>query len=349
LRVTTTAWLVTIAVLLAVIGLDLWRSGRNPHFPSLREAAAWSAVYVVAALLFGVGLLVTADGHVAAEFLGGYITEKALSVDNLFVFVIILTAFSVPREQQQRVLMFGILLALVLRGIFIAVGAAAISAFSEVFYLFGAFLIYTAVQLARHRGEEPNLENNKVIHFAERRLNTSREYDGGRLRTRVDGKRVFTPMAIVLVAIGTTDLLFALDSIPAIFGITQEPYLVFTANAFALMGLRQLYFLVNGLLDRLVYLSTGLAVILGFIGVKLLLHALHENGIDLGYVGEGAWALLPEIGIGTSLSVIVVVLGVTVAASLAKVRRDPGAVKHFGVEPAAAEELEQVPEDTRPR
>jgi len=340
-------WLATVLAVLAVISFDLLHSTRRPHVPSLKEATAWSLVYVVAALVFCVGLLVVVDGRIAAEFLGGYITEKALSVDNLFVFVIIMTTFAVPPKHQQKVLMIGILLALVLRGIFIAVGAAAISAFSEVFYLFGAFLLYTAVQLARHRGEEPDLENNKILDFAQRRLSTTKEYDEAKIRTVVDGKRVFTPMAIVLVAIGTTDLLFALDSIPAIFGITQEPYLVFTANAFALMGLRQLYFLVNGLLDRLVYLSIGLSVILGFIGVKLILHALHENGIDLGFVGEGAWALLPEIGIGTSLTVIAITLAITTVASLRAVKRHPEMLDKPGIHNELGEALEQVPDDTR--
>ena len=338
-------WALTIGILIGVIALDLFISDRKPHVPSLREATVWSLIYIGAALVFAVGLLVFAGGQISAEFLGGYITEKALSVDNLFVFVIIMSAFAVPPAYQHRVLMFGIILALILRGLFIAAGAAAISRFSEVFYLFGAFLIYTAVQLARHKGEEPDLEKNKVINFAERRLSTTREYDGPKLRTTVDGKRVFTPMAIVLVAIGTTDVLFALDSIPAIFGITQEAYLVFTANAFALMGLRQLYFLVNGLLDRLVYLSIGLAVILGFIGIKLILHALHENGIDLGHIGEGAWAVLPEIGIGTSLTFIGITLAITTVASLIKVRKDPSVLEkvHPHIEPGEA--LRHLPDD----
>jgi tellurite resistance protein TerC len=339
-------WAATIAILIGVIALDLFIS-RKPHVPSLREATVWSLVYIGAAVVFGIGLVFVANGQVSAEFFGGYVTEKALSVDNLFVFVIIMSAFAVPPEYQHRVLMFGIILALMLRGLFIAAGAAAIERFSEVFYLFGAFLIYTAVKLARHRGEQPDLEKNGVIRFAERRLSTTREYDGPKLRTTVAGRRVFTPMVIVLVAIGTTDVLFALDSIPAIFGITQEAYLVFTANAFALMGLRQLYFLVNGLLDRLVYLSIGLSVVLGFIGIKLILHALHENGIDLGFVGEGAWSLLPEIGIGTSLVFIGVTLAVTTVASLAKVRRDPDAVKHIGDHLQPDERLSEIPEDTR--
>jgi tellurite resistance protein TerC len=338
-------WVATIGVLIGVICLDLFISDRKPHVPSLKEASVWSLIYIGAACAFGIGLLVLVDGQVSAEFFGGYITEKALSVDNLFVFVIIMSAFAVPPEYQHRVLMFGIVLALFLRGLFIAAGAAAIDRFSEVFYLFGAFLIYTAVQLARHRGEEPSLEKNGVIRFAEQRLSTTREYDGPKLRTTVGGKRVFTPMLIVLVAIGTTDVLFALDSIPAIFGITQEPYLVFTANAFALMGLRQLYFLVNGLLDRLVYLSIGLSVVLGFIGIKLILHALHENGIDVGHVGDGAWSLLPEIGIGTSLAFIGITLTITTVASLIKVRRDPDAVKHVPAAEHEAELVANVPDD----
>jgi tellurite resistance protein TerC len=345
LSVPASVWFATIAILIVVIVLDLFISDRKPHVPSIREATTWSLIYIGAALLFGAGLFFVVGGQTSAEFLGGYITEKALSVDNLFVFVIIMSAFAVPPAYQHRVLMFGIILALILRGLFIAAGAAAISRFSEVFYLFGAFLIYTAVQLARHKGEEPDLDKNAVIRFAERRLATTREYDGPKLRTRVDGKRVFTPMLVVLVAIGTTDVLFALDSIPAIFGITQEAYLVFTANAFALMGLRQLYFLVHGLLDRLVYLSIGLAVILGFIGIKLILHALHENGIDLGHVGEGPWAVLPEIGIGTSLTFIGITLAVTTVASLIKVRRDPSAVKALDIHPSAGEELESIPVD----
>lgn len=342
-------WVATIGVLIGVICLDLYISDRKPHVPSLKEASVWSLIYIGAACLFGLGLLVLVDGQVSAEFYGGYITEKALSVDNLFVFVIIMSAFAVPPEYQHRVLMFGIVLALFLRGLFIAAGAAAIERFSEVFYLFGAFLLYTAVQLARHKDEEPSLEKNGVIRFAERRLSTTREYHGPKLRATVNGKRVFTPMLIVLVAIGTTDVLFALDSIPAIFGITQEPYLVFTANAFALMGLRQLYFLVNGLLDRLVYLSLGLSAVLGFIGVKLILHALHENGIDVGHVGEGAWSLLPEIGIGTSLAFIGVTLTITTVASLVKVRRDPDAVKHVPAAEHEAELVATVPDDTPDR
>jgi tellurite resistance protein TerC len=234
-----------------------------------------------------------------------------------------MSAFAVPKENQHKVLLVGIVLALVLRGFFIAVGAAAISAFSWIFYFFGVFLLYTAWKLATHDGAG-EFEENVALRVAKRLLPTTSEYDGARIVTRVDGRRLFTPMLIVMVAIGTTDLLFALDSIPAIFGLTKEPYLVFTANAFALMGLRQLYFLLGGLLDRLVYLGYGLAFVLGFIGVKLILEALHSN--ELSFINGGEhieWA--PEVPIWLSLGVIIVTLAITTVASLVKVRRDPAA------------------------
>jgi len=349
LDVPTWVYLATIGAFVAVLAVDLFVVDHKPHAVSIREAAYWVLFYVVLAVSFGIGVGLLAGGQYAAEFFAGYVVEYSLSVDNLFVFVIIMTTFAVPAIHQHKVLLFGIILALVLRGLFIAAGAAAIERFSWVFYIFGAFLIFTAIQLARHRDEEPELSKNPVLRLMERVLPTTQEYDGAKVVTRVDGQRVVTPLLIVMIAIGSTDILFALDSIPAIFGITQEPYLVFTANAFALMGLRQLYFLINGLLDRLVYLSVGLSVILGFIGVKLILHALHENGIDVAELGSGPWEVLPEIGIGTSLAVIVVVLLVTVGASLAKVRRDPSAAKKLGAAPERGEELEQVPDDVRPR
>jgi tellurite resistance protein TerC len=340
-------YLATVAGFAILLSVDLYISSRNPHAIGIREATYWVLFYVGLAVAFGIGVLVIAGGQYGAEFFAGYVVEYSLSVDNLFIFVIIMTTFAVPPAHQHKVLLFGIILALVLRGLFIAAGAAAIERFTWVFYIFGAFLIFTAIQLARHRNEEPELSKNPVLRLMERVLPTTQEYDGAKIVTRVDGKRVVTPLLIVMIAIGSTDILFALDSIPAIFGITEEPYLVFTANAFALMGLRQLYFLINGLLDRLVYLSVGLSVILGFIGVKLILHALHENGIDVAELGSGPWQVLPEIGIGTSLAVIVVVLLVTVATSLAKVRRDPAAAKKLGAAPEAAEELEQIPDDIR--
>jgi tellurite resistance protein TerC len=310
-------WVATIGVLVVLVLLDLFISDRHPHAFSVKEAGLWVAFYVTLAVLFGLGLLVTQGGRIAGEFFAGYLTEYSLSVDNLFVFVIIISAFAVPAIYQHKVLLFGIAAALVLRGLFIAVGAAAIARFSFTFYLFGAFLIYTAIQLMRHKGEEPDLDKNPVLRFAERVLPTTRTYHGARTIVKIGGKRYVTPLLIVMLAIGTTDILFALDSIPAIFGLTKEPYLVFTANAFALMGLRQLYFLLNGLLDRLVYLSYGLAVILGFIGVKLILEAAGET-----------WEGLPHPTIAVSLGFIVVTLAVTTVTSLIAVRRNPALAKH---------------------
>ena len=318
--VSFTAWAVTVVVLVGVVVFDLLVVTRKPHEPSLREAGAWSAFYVILALLFAAGIWVVEGGRFAAEFTAGYLTEKSLSVDNLFVFVVILTAFAVPRIYQQRVLLYGIVLALIMRAIFIALGAAAINQFAWTFYVFGAFLVYTGVQLARKHGEEPDLDKNPVLRWVERAVPTTRDYHGTKTFVRVGGQRLATPMFIVLVAIGLTDLLFALDSIPAIFGLTQEPYLVFTANAFALMGLRQLYFLLDGLLDRLVYLSYGLAFILTFIGVKLVLIAAHET-----------WPAVPHIPTLVSLGVIILTLAVTVAASILKVRRDPSAITRVDV------------------
>lgn len=330
LNVPVWIYLATVAAFVLLFAVDLFVVDRNPHEVTIGEATRWVLFYIGLAIAFGIGLLVVAGAQPAAEFYAGYLIEYSLSVDNLFVFVIIMTTFAVPAIYQHKVLLFGIVLALVLRGLFIAAGAAAIQRFSWVFYLFGAFLVFTAAQLARHRDDEPELSKNPLLRLMERVLPTTTEYDGAKVVTRIDGKRVVTPLLIVMIAIGSTDILFALDSIPAIFGVTQEPYLVFTANAFALMGLRQLYFLINGLLDRLVYLSLGLAVVLGFIGVKLILEALYQDGLGVGRLGSGVFEVLPEVGIGTSLSVIIGVLAVTVVASLAKVRRDPSAVKKLG-------------------
>ena len=314
-------WFATIGGLIALFAFDLFIVARRPHEVTLREAGTWTGFYVVLAVLFGLGMWAASGPGHAGEFFAGWLTEYSLSVDNLFVFVIIMSRFAVPRALQQTVLMIGILLALVMRGIFIAIGAAAIARFSWVFYLFGAFLIYTAWKLATSGGdEEEEFQENAVLRFVRRILPTTPDYDGARLVARVDGRRLFTPMLIVMVAIGTTDLLFALDSIPAIFGLTQDPYIVFTANAFALMGLRQLYFLLGGLLDRLVYLGIGLSVILGFIGVKLILEALHTNSLPFLNGGEPVkWA--PEVPIWLSLAVIVVTLAVTTVASLVSTRR----------------------------
>ena len=319
-------WAVTTVILVGVLALDIFVIARRPHEPSMAEVSRDLAVFVGLAILFGIGLAVFAEPHAlspnpSAEFFAGWLTEYSLSVDNLFIFIIIMAKFGVPRAYQQTALMIGIVLALVMRGIFIFVGAAAINEFSWVFYVFGLFLVYTAVKLAREGGEdEDEYEENKLVRFAEKRLPATSEWQGTKLIARVADKRVMTPMFFVVLTLGTTDLLFALDSIPAIYGLTRDPYIVFTANLFALMGLRQLYFLIGGLLERLIYLSYGLAFLLGFIGVKLILHALHENELPFINGGEHVeWA--PDIPIWLSLVVIVGTLAVTTVASLIGARR----------------------------
>ncbi|RLZ03465.1 transporter [Kocuria tytonicola] len=316
MEITTLQWGVTIAFILGLLAYDFIFHARKPHEPTIREAAVWSAVYVGIALAFGLVVLWLDGTTLMAEYYGGYITEKALSVDNLFVFLIIMGSFAVPRADQQKVLLFGIVFALVARTVFIFVGAAAINAFAWVFYLFGLILIFTAGNLIKGEMTEnaSHEADNVVVRLARKVVHTTDHYDGDKLFTVHHGKRALTPMLLVMIAIGGTDILFALDSIPAIFGLTQEPYIVFTATAFSLMGLRQLYFLIDGLLDRLIYLSWGLSVILAFIGVKLILHALHEN--TLPFINNGEHVAVVEIGIGTSLTVIVGVLVVTVLASL---------------------------------
>jgi TerC family integral membrane protein len=315
-------WAITIAAILGMIVFDFVGHVRTPHAPTLREAATWSAVYVGLAVLFGIGVWIFAGGQYGGEYFAGYITEKSLSVDNLFVFVLIMASFAVPRELQQKVLLFGIAFALVLRTVFILLGAAAIENFSWVFYLFGAFLIYTAIVQARAGGDEDEeFTENGFLRLTRRIVPTTDEYHGDRMTTKLAGKRHITPLAIALVAIGSADLLFAVDSIPAIFGLTEETFLVFAANAFSLLGLRQLFFLIDGLLDRLVYLHYGLAVILGFIGIKLLIHALHTNELPFLNGGEHV-TVVPEIPTWLSLSVIVVTLAVTTVASLARSRSD---------------------------
>ncbi len=286
---------------------------------SFRSAAIWSVIYVAVALGFGVVLGLLAGWDLGTQFLAGYVVERSLSVDNLFVFVIIMGTFAVPSEYQSRALAVGIVLALVLRAIFIAVGAALLSAFSFMFLIFGLGLIATAVQLFRHRDEDPSVSHNAVVALARRRLPLTDRYDGNRIVTRVNGRRMLTPLFIVLFAIGTTDFLFALDSIPAVYGVTTHPYIVLAANVFALLGLRSLFFLVAGLLDRLVYLSMGLSVILTFIGIKLVLHFGHLQNHSI-----------PELSTGLSLGVIVIVLAVTTGASVARVRRDPRRRAHAG-------------------
>jgi tellurite resistance protein TerC len=315
-------WALTVGLIVAMLAFDLVGHVRTPHAPTLREAALWSAGYVGVAVVFGLLVLWFAGPEYGGEYFAGYVTEKSLSVDNLFVFVLIMSSFAVPRALQQKVLLYGITFALVLRTVFILVGAAAIEQFSWIFYIFGAFLVWTAVAQARggHQGDEEFSENG-VLRLARRFLPTTDEYAGDRLTTKVDGKRLITPLAIALVAIGSADILFAVDSIPAIFGLTQETFLVFAANAFSLLGLRQLYFLVDGLLDRLVYLHYGLAAILAFIGFKLLVHALHTNELPFVNGGEHV-TLIPEIPTWLSLVVILLALLVTTVASLLKNRSD---------------------------
>ncbi|MFI7273163.1 TerC family protein [Streptomyces sp. NPDC049879] len=327
--VSLTVWTLTVVGLCALIAADFFIGGRKPHEVSLKEAGTWTVVWVVLAVLFGTGLALWGNGQASGEFFAGYVTEKSLSVDNLFVFVLIMAKFAVPTIYQQRVLMIGVLIALVLRAGFIAVGAAAISAFAWVFFLFGAFLIWTAwklIQEARADEDDEDWEEGRMMKAVQRRLPSTDTWHGTRLFIRENGRRLATPMLIVMLAIGLTDVLFAVDSIPAIFGLTQDPYIVFTANAFALMGLRQLYFLIAGLLKKLVHLSYGLSVILGFIGVKLVLHGLHET-TDLH---------VPEISIPVSLGVICGVLVVTTLTSLAASRKAEAAEAAEGEpEPAA--------------
>lgn len=320
MEISTLTWVGTVAIVLVLLAVDLTLGALRPHRVGFREATAWSVFYIAVAVAFGVWFGFAYGGELGTEYFAGYIVEKSLSVDNLFVFVIIMTTFSVPEEHQQKVLTWGIVLALAMRVVFIALGATLLSLFSFMFLLFGVLLIFTAVQLFRHRNEDPDIEDNAMVRASRRLLPVTQDYVGGRLFTRVDGRRMVTPLLIVLIAIGSTDLLFALDSIPAVFGVTSEPFIVFAANAFALLGLRALYFLVKGLLDRLVYLSVGLSIILAFIGVKLILVWAHTD-ID---------ERVPEISTPVSLIVIVGVLAIVTVASLVKTRRDPTAKAHPG-------------------
>ena len=317
-------WLATIGGLLVLLAIDLVIVDRKPHEVTVGEAGRWVTFYIACGVLFGLGIWLFSGGTHAGEFFAGYITEYSLSVDNLFIFLVIMAAFKVPSIHQHKVLLVGILLALVFRGVFIAVGAAAISQFSWVFYVFGAFLVYTAVKLSGSGlggdEHEEDYQENRVTRWARRLFPVTDDYREGKVFTKIDGRRFATPLFIVMIAIGSADLMFAVDSIPAIFGLTKEPFLVFAANAFALMGLRQLYFLLGGLLRRLVYLSIGLAVILGFIGVKMVLEALHTNSLP--FLNGGQPLNVPTIGIPLSLSVIIGVLVITAVASLMKTRRD---------------------------
>lgn len=337
-------WIATIGGLVGVIVLDLLLVDSKPHTFGPREATRWVIFYVVLAMAFAVFLYVYFAPTYAGQFLAGYITEYSLSVDNLFVFLVIMSAFAVPPEHRHRVLLIGIVIALVLRGILIIVGAEAIARFAATFFLFGALLIYTAIKVWRSHDEEPDPEGNALVRAVEKRVPTTREYHGTKLTVKIDGKRYVTPMLLVMLAIGTTDLLFAIDSIPAVFGLTREAYIVFTANAFALMGLRQLFFLLHGLFDKLVYLNKGLAVILAFIGVKLILEALSET----------THLNVPHIPIVVSLGVILAVLAATTVISLIAVRRNPALIASSPESIAEVEAeadfgvaLEDLPEEPR--
>jgi len=319
MNVSLTTWFIVIGAILALIFVDLLTVSRKPHEVKFKEAATWSIFYIAVAIGFGVWVWQSAGSQFGTEYFAAYLVEKSLSVDNLFVFIIILAQFKVPSIYHQRVLMFGVLLALVLRGIFIAVGAAALAAFSFTFVIFGAILIWTGVGLFKHWDEDPSPEDNALVKVIRKRIAMTDEFHGSKAFTKVNGKRIATPMFLVMIAIASTDLLFALDSIPATFGVTQEPFLVFAANAFALLGLRALYFLLKGLLDKLIYLSLGLSIILMFIGVKLIMTYLHE-----------VWYDVPKIPIVVSLLVIALILIISTVASLVKSKRDPSAVAHAG-------------------
>ena len=319
MNVTLLTWAIVIGAIAALVIIDLLTVSKKPHDVMFKEASIWSIFYISVAIAFGLWVWQTAGSQYGTEYFAAYLVEKSLSVDNLFVFVIILAQFKVPSIYHQRVLMFGVILALVLRAIFIAVGAAALAAFSFTFVLFGAILIWTGVGLFKHWDEDPTPDDNFLVKLIRRRVPMSDEFDGSKAFTKIDGKRIATPMFTVLIAIASTDLLFALDSIPATFGVTQEPFLVFAANAFALLGLRALYFLLKGLLDKLIYLSLGLSIILMFIGVKLILTYLHE-----------IWVQIPKIPTLTSLAVIGLILLVSTIASLIKSKRDPSAHAHAG-------------------
>jgi len=317
MNVSQLEWIVTLGAAIAVLLFDVAYIGRRPHEPSTRECAIYLTIYLGLAVAFGGWVWLGHGGQFGLEFFAGWLTEYSLSVDNLFLFMIIMASFNVPKKNQQQALLVGIALALVFRGIFIAVGAVAITEFSWVFYIFGLFLIYTGLHLARDNDRDDDADN-RVVRFARTHLKTTDRWDGLKLYVKDGANRLMTPMFLVILALATTDIVFALDSIPAIYGLTSQPYLVFAANVFALMGLRQLYFLLGGLLKRLVYLSRGLAVILCFIGVKLLLHALHEN--KLPFINGGSYVDVPEIPTLVSLAVIVVTLIVTTVASLMKTR-----------------------------
>jgi tellurite resistance protein TerC len=312
--------IISMIVITAILLADLLIIFKRPHIPSPKESALWIAFYSFLALVFAGLLAMFFDGNKASEFIAGWLTEYSLSIDNLFVFVILMTRFNVPKKYQQEVLMVGIIMALVLRGIFILIGAALIEQFSGIFYLFGAFLLYTAYQQAFRNHKDDEETENKLITMLRKRIHVSENFDGAKIRTVVNGKKVLTPMIVVFAAIALTDVMFAFDSIPAIFGITTDPFIVFTANVFALMGLRQLYFLLGGLLDKLEYLKYGISFILAFIGFKLITHAMHENQLPFINGGEHIeWA--PDISSNVSLAVIVASIAVSAVVSLISAKR----------------------------
>ncbi len=320
-------WVLTLALTSVFLLVDVLIIGRRPHVPSMRETGGLLVFFITLAVLFGLGVWYFSGAEFAAQYFAGWVTEYSLSIDNLFVFLIIMAKFGVPEKLQQSALMVGIVIALILRGVFIALGAAAIHRFSWIFYIFGAFLVYSAVKLAREgESDDDEFEENRLLKWVETRFPATNQWHGTKLFITANGKRIITPMLIVILALGTTDLLFALDSIPAIFGLTQEPFLVLTANIFALMGLRQLYFLLGGLLKRLVYLGIGLAILLAFIGVKLILHAIHVNQLPFINGGQPVTGA-PDISIGQSLTVIIGILVVTTITSLLKSRKDNRALR----------------------
>lgn len=319
MNITTSIWLLTVALILGLLLFDLLASTRKPHDVSFKEATFWSVFYIGVAVIFGAWVWAEYGNQFGKEYFAAYIVEKSLSMDNLFVFLIILTNFAVPSIYHQRVLMVGIVLALVMRAIFIALGAAALQAFSFTFVIFGLILLWTGIKLGQHWDEDPDPNDNPIVRFAQKRIPFTKDYHGTKLFIVENGKRLATPLLLVMIAIGATDLLFALDSIPATFGVTQEPFLVFAANAFALLGLRALYFLIKNLVNKLIYLSLGLAVILVFIGIKLIMVWAHEE-----------WASVPKVSTNTSLIVIAAILGISTIASLIKSKKDPEARGHAG-------------------
>lgn len=321
MTIPTWVWAATLTLFAVLFVIDLAVVGRRPHIPSTAECLRWLGLYVGLAVVFGLAMWGWAGREYSVQFFAGWITEYSLSVDNLFVFLLIMARFYVPRELQQAVLMWGILIALALRAVFILLGAAVIERYSWVFYIFGAFLVFTAIKIAREgETDDDEYEENALVRWVARVLPSTPDFHGTKLRVPVDGRTLWTPMLVVLISLGTTDLIFALDSIPAIFGLTQEAYIVFAANVFALLGLRQLYFLLGDLLNRLIYLSVGLAIVLGFIGVKLVLEALHTNTVP--FINGGEPVPVPVPSTGLSLAVIVGVLAVTAVASLVASRRE---------------------------